>query len=522
MPLQKWWENIKENCHPEELINFLQHNREKLEESFRDLDRKHRLYNSLNRVFSIFFYLAKMADQISEKIQFFLMRFPFLRKRIAAARDWKNQLNFRELVEFSRAKLFSLRMPPYNEKTIRFLEEIMEYASRHGLDMNQFFPKARQRILEKKHHLLQHKFFQEFSRNRMEQLLAIQFEFERSLFPVLPDSAFWHKVFEYLERKMVVDIILVNRDNHRFSWKHTDPRELETTDVIQILRQVVEIKNKGHRVFFVGHHEGYLGPYFVRSVIRKLGFDNLTRNCNTIVGPRMFSNLVLRNGAANVGNLFVTVPSQKTTAIQTKGLAEALKETARRTQCLISFPDAGLYLMKKLDLPDFKKTIRDTALFEQQTHFLEPSQKEELKAYIHDNQIAEVMQNLKNEDYSLFRKVMRECFVIFPEGKRSDIASDGSVLMNKVNPKYMKTYMRPGDYVVPVNLVGGSDIGKGWRLRPAKLGISLDMPFEVTVEMLHEYATEGLNIMRKIAALPNIKAVRLHEENGPDAKDESG
>ena len=78
---------------------------------------------------------------------------------------------------------------------------------------------------------------------------------------------------------------------------------------------VSKIKNKGHRVFFIGHHEGYLGPYFIRSVIRKLGFDSLTKNCNTIVGPRMFSNVVLRNGAANVGNLFVTVPSQKTTAI---------------------------------------------------------------------------------------------------------------------------------------------------------------------------------------------------------------
>jgi hypothetical protein len=512
LPLQKWWDNARKNYHPEEIITFLQRNKDKLEESFVSLDGKNRLYNAFNHIFSFFSFLAEIADQISEKVQGYLMNFSSLRGRIVKARDWKNQLNFREFVEFGRAKLYSLRLPPQNEKAIKLLEEIMEFGSKHGLDLNQHFPNARQIILEKKNQFLQHKFFQEFSKSRLEQLLAIQFAFDRSLFPVLPDSAFWHKFFEYLERKMVIDIILVNKDNHRFSFKHSDPREIESTDVINILGRVSEIKNKGHRVFFVGHHEGYLGPYFVRSVIRKLGFDNLTRNCNTIVGPRMFSNLVLRNGAANVGNLFVTVPSQKTTAIKTKGLAEALKKTARQTQFLIKFPDAGLYLIKKLELDEFKEVIQDTDLLEQHTAFIEAHKKEELKRYIQDNKISKVMQGLKRDDYTLFKKIMRECFLIFPEGSRSNTDPDGAVSMKYVNPRYLKVYMRPGDFIVPVNLVGGSDVARGWRLRPAKLGLSLDDPFEVTESTIKNYQTEGLDVMRKIAALPNIKEVRFTEK----------
>ena len=77
---------------------------------------------------------------------------------------------------------------------------------------------------------------------------------------------------------------------------------------------------------------------------------------------------------------------------------------------------------------------------------------------------------------------------------------------------YLKAYMRAGDFIVPINLVGGSDIARGWRLRPAKLGLSLDEPIEVTREMIENYKTEGLDVMRKIAALPNIKKVRFNED----------
>ncbi len=111
---------------------------------------------------------------------------------------------------------------------------------------------------------------------------------------MLPDSAFWHKFFEFCERKKVVDIILVNKDGARASLKTGSPEELASTDVMGILERLTAIKNDGRRIFFIGHHEGYLGPYFVRSVIRKLGFDALTKNWQHRGGPAH----VLQRGAA--------------------------------------------------------------------------------------------------------------------------------------------------------------------------------------------------------------------------------
>ena len=158
LSLQKWWETAKDNYHPEEIIAFLQHNKDKLEEYFVKLDGKNRLYNSVNAVFSFFSFLARIADQISERIQGRLMKFSLFRGWILKARGLKNQLNFRELVEFGRAKLYSLRLPPQNEKTIKLLEEIMEFGFKHGYDFNQHFPNARQKVREMKNQFLQHKF----------------------------------------------------------------------------------------------------------------------------------------------------------------------------------------------------------------------------------------------------------------------------------------------------------------------------------------------------------------------------
>jgi len=101
---------------------------------------------------------------------------------------------------------------------------------------------------------------------------------------------------------------------------------------------------------------------------------------------------------------------------------------------------------------------------------------------------------------------------IFPEGSRSYVDPDGAVVMKYINPRYFEAYMRPGDYIAPVNLVGGSDLTRGWRLRRARLGISMDDPFEVTARMLKNFEKAGLAVMQKIAALPNIKIVRFKEE----------
>jgi hypothetical protein len=514
MPFEKWWAEAKENYNPDEIIKFLLNNKDKLEESLSKIGGKNSIYRATDRIFTFFSRIDGAADKISERVQNYLMRFSCFRGFIEKARGWKNHLNFKELIEFTRTKLYSLRRSPHNEKAIWVLEEIVEFASKHGLDINIHFPEARQKLLEKKNQLLQHKFFQEFSKTRLEQFLAIQFSFDRCIFPVLPDTAFWHKFFEFAERKKVLDIILVNKCGKRVSFRKNSAQDIASTDTVLTLHKLSKIKNKGHRIFFVGHHEGYLGPYFVRSVIRKLGFHNLTQNCNTVVGPRMFSNVVLRNGAANVGNLFITVPSQKTTAIKTMGLAEELRKTAKRTQCLIKLPDAGLYLIKKLSYEDFMAAMVNGApeTFTQYTSFLDEKTKQELITFMETENFAESMKNFSKEDYTLFKKIMKESFLIFPEGSRSYIDPDGGVALKYINPKYLQAYMRPGDFIAPINLVGGSELTRGWHLHSATLGISMGDPIEVTTEIIENYEEEGINVMRSIAQLPNIKAVRFKEE----------
>ncbi len=513
-PLSWWWNTAKKLNSPEEIVKFIQNNKSAIERQISKLDNDNYLYRWGHRLFSLFSTIAGIADWIFKLVQHFLLLIPGVRIGIQKFSDWKNHLNFEEAIEFLRAKMYSLRHPPHKEEDIRLIEEILEFSSRHGFDYRKSIPGAQKKFIEKKNQLMQHKFFQEFSKTALERLLAIQFSFDRNIFPVLPDSAFWHRFFEWCEHKKLIDIIFVDRDKKQTSLKKSSREEIASTDVMKILKNLVEIKNRGHRIFFIGHHEGYLGPYFVRRVIRLLGFDNLAKNCNTIVGPRMLSNVVLRNGAANVGNLFLTVPSQKTTVIQTHGLAEELRKTSKRTQCLIKMPDSGLKLVKQFGYNEFMNAFvfGNDETFRKGTASLTPGETRELKSFFKTYNFAETMKEFNIADYNIFRKVLGECFLIFPEGSRSNIEPDGTVVMKYINPKYFEAYMRPGDYIAPINLVGGSDLTRGWRLRAATLGISMDTPYKVTAEMMKNYEESGLEAMRKIAALPNIKPVKFSKE----------
>lgn len=514
--LVKWLADTKEKYPPDELTGFLLDNKHRLEEYMTFIDGNKRHYRLVDRVFCFFSRLASVADRISMRVQRSLLKIPYLQGLINNFRGWKNHLNFEELIAFVKAKLYSLRHAPHNEKAIQVMEEIMAFTASHGQDLNKHFPDICHQLKEKKNQLLQHKFFREFSKSRLEQLLAIPFPFNRCIFPVLPDTAFWHRFFEHQERKQVIDIALVGRDGKRVSFRNDSPEAVRTSGVVRTLETISDIKKAGRRIFFIGHHEGYLGPYFVRSVIRKLGFDDLAGNCNTIVGPRMFSNLVLRNGAANVGNLFLTMPSRKTTVVRTAGLAGELQKTALKTRCLIKAPDALLGLMKTMDYESFMATVVNGTKNARQkaTTRMSTDEAARLEAFFKTEKYSEVMRDFTREDFELFKTIMGECFLLFPEGSRSHTGPDNEVIMKYVNPKYLKAYMRPGDYIAPVNLVGGSDLTRrGWRLRPARLGICLGEPFEVTEEMIGNYREEGLNVMRKIASLPNIKPVRFDQED---------
>ena len=57
----------------------------------------------------------------------------------------------------------------------------------------------------------------------------------------------------------------------------------------------------------------------------------------------------------------------------------------------------------------------------------------------------------------------------------------------------------------------GSDIIKGMKLHKGKLGLALGSPYEVTAEMIENYEVEGVEVMRNIANLANIKKVQLSD-----------
>lgn len=510
-PLPKWWNEAREKHPPEEIVNYLNKNPELLDKHISKLDNNSYIYRWLHRLFSLISRIAGIADYIVDTTKRLLSHFPVVRTILGKIWEWKNHLNFRETVEFIRTKIYSLKRPPHNENDLKAIEEIMEFSSKHGYKPQKSCYKKFQ---VKKNQMMQHKYFQEFSKSGMEKLLAVQFSFNRNIFPVLPDSAFWHKIFVVVERVIIIDIFLVDRDGSRISYKKSSRDKIESTDVIRTLKQLVEIKKNGRRIFIVGNHDGYVGPYFVRSVIRRLGFDILTKNCNAIAGPRVFSNIVLRNGAANVGNLFITVPSQKTTEIKTHGLADELRKTAKRTHCMVKMPDAGLDLIEKLDYNDFRKVFIDCdeKMFRAMSGELTQAQVRGLKSFLKSSGFQDNMKDFTVEDYDLFKSIMRETFLLFPEGSRSFIDPDGAQVMKYINPRYMDAYMRPGDYIAPISLVGGSDFTRGWMLRRARFGISLGEPFKVTAEMIKNYEEYGIAVMKNIAALPNIKEVRFKEE----------
>lgn len=508
--LHKWWQEAKNNYDHEELFRYFTENREKLEHYVSGIDGKKKFYRLLDRFFKFLSRIAVAADRVSERIQENFSRTRILNKSVKKFREFKNQLNFSGLIDFIMVKIYSLRKAPHNEKSILLLEEIREIAGKHGLEINRYFPEIYNKVREKQQQLLQHKFFKEFSKSRLEQFLAVPFNFERCIFPVLPDSSFWHRIFEKLEKKKVIDIILFDKKGNQLSFNKSTEVELRKSEMIKTLNGVLKLKENGRRIFFVGHHEGYLGPYFVRSVIRKLGFEKLTGNCNTIVGPRMFSNVVLRNGAANVGNLFITVPSQKTTTIKTSGLAEALKKTARKTQALIKLDQKKLQVMEKLEYEEFIRSFSNEKRTKEFFDKSDSRDKASEEMITNENKF-HTLKELTKTDYELFKKIMRECFLLFPEGSRSFIDTDGSVLIKYVNPKYIEAYMKPGDYIVPVNLVGGADLTRGWKLKRATLGLCIDEPIEITDEIMENYEVYGLDVMRKIADLPNLKKVRFNQ-----------
>lgn len=176
-------------------------------------------------------------------------------------------------------------------------------------------------------------------------------------------------------------------------------------------------------------------------------------------------------------------------------------------------PDSGLKLIERLNYEEFMQSIihlnehRFTLLADALTQ----PEKQEFLDYLSASDACNTMADLHKADYDLFKSVMHEPFLIFPEGSRSYNDENGDITLKYFNPKYLQVYLRPGDVILPISLVGGSDIVKGVKLVQGKLGLSLGKPFEVNAGMIENFEVEGVEIMRNIANLSNIKKVTLDD-----------
>lgn len=504
-----WWQEEKHRISKGEMRQFISDNKEKLEKTLSQITQNTFFYRLTNRLLLFISFLAGWFDKLKEYFLVLLLKLPGPNTLKSLFTSLIEAINFKGIIEFIRAKFYSFKKSPHHLPSLQLFEDMLAHARQDGLDLKKYFPDIALKYQKHKQQILQHSFFKEFTKNWIEKTLAIPFLMNRSIYPILPDTRLWHKLFDLLERRHIKDLILVDDLGCRVSFKNDSAHDIESSLVKQRLYEVSLLKSKGKRIFIVGHHESYVGPYCVRSVLRKLGFENLAGNCNTIVGPRMFSNIVLKNGARNVGNLFLTLPSQKTTTVSEKELAEALTKTARQTQFLIKMPDAVMKLVSSMSYKEFMdKLVRHFNIWlEKESAGLSKKELEIANAYFHEAAKKEALNELSQDDYELFKKVMYEPFLIFPEGSRSYVDENGNVTLKYVNPRYVEAYFRPGDIILPLSLVGGSDITKGLLLSVANLGLSVGEPIEVTEAFIERYSEEGIKVMKIIASLPNIKKV---------------
>ena len=521
LPLVRWLKE-KEPRSQAEILEYFQENKGRLEKILGEIYKSAFFYRVTNRLFSLFSKVAGLVDTVRIAMMEIILKIPAPLLLKNALKSASAVFNFKGTIEFFRAKTYSLSKSPHNANVVQLMDDILSKASKQGVDVKKHFPAIFQKFKARKNQLLQHSYFGEYSKSLLERILAIPFSFNRSITPVLADTSFWHRFYSFLESRIRQDLILVDDDAKQISVNTCTEHEVASSAVVRTLYETSALKAAGHRVFIIGHHEGYLGPYFVRSVLRSLGFDNLVKNCNTVAGPRVFSNIILKSGASNVGNLFLTLPSQRTTKVNEDGLAEALQISARRSQFLIKMPDSGLKLIEQFSHKDFMQLIlnypdldSDQARFNTSLTWLDEvlseSEKTEFLAYLHSSNAISVMADFDKQDYDLFKQVMHEPFLIFPEGSRSYVDKEGDITLKYFNPKYLQAYLRPGDVILPLSLVGGSDIIKGMKLHKGKLGLALGSPYEVTAEMIENYEVEGVEVMRNIANLANIKKVQLSD-----------
>ena len=199
----QWWQQEKVKLAKGDALRFLQENKERLEKAITSIHERSLGYRVTNVLFTFFSIIAGFIDKLKDFIVTAFLKIPAPKGLKDYLRSLLNVVNFQGIVGFLTAKFYSFKQAPQNVRAVQMMDDIIAHAKRDGLDVKKHFPDIAKKFQKRKNQLLQHNFFTEFSKSGLERFLATPFSFNRSIYPVFPDSTMWHNFFVYLENKNI-------------------------------------------------------------------------------------------------------------------------------------------------------------------------------------------------------------------------------------------------------------------------------------------------------------------------------
>lgn len=339
------------------------------------------------------------------------------------------------------------------EKLSEELPEVAEIHRQTRLLLQKFFDSYKEIVRDYESFL----FAQEYSTKTIfDKLFPAHFDFDRSIHPVTPDNCWEQKILDFLDYIFVKKRGFVGSDGRLVSLEDHGKEALLQTPTGKNLKKVRELKAKGKRVWILASHPAYTGAVMPRYVLCATGFEDIAQNWNAICGPRVVANTILEPGAKSIGNIFMTLPSEETTPIKTPGLSAVYSPLVRKTLKLVKGMINGI--------------------------------------------------NWNDGEQEFFEKIKKEVFIVWPEGSRSTILSDGTIALKYIDPAFFRGFVQEGNFVVPMNQCGAEKINpKGsYLLKRAEVALSVGEPVEVTKEMLEKQnaPAQVLTFIEQICALP--------------------
>ena len=200
----QWWQQEKVKLAQGDALRFLHENKERFEKAISAIHERSFFYRATNVFFLFFAKVAGLVDKLKDFIVSTFLKIPAPQGLKDYLHSLVNAVNFKGIVGFFSAKFYAFKRAPQNVRVVQMMDDIIAFAKRDGLDVKKHFPDIAAKFFERKQQLLQHSFFKEFSKTGLERFLAMPFAFNRSISPVLPDSAMWHKFFVFLEKKYLI------------------------------------------------------------------------------------------------------------------------------------------------------------------------------------------------------------------------------------------------------------------------------------------------------------------------------